>query len=549
MSNWEQVSFSKYSDLKSDPIIGDGDADNEWSDATELIATNLFVPTDSYRIFCQTDTLFIFGRRGTGKSALFHMLNHEVAISNNKTYQYCRRINQEKAYREFARQIRSTPLETLPMADLIYEVKEKWLWIIKVSAMLSIFEDKSVSNNEKPKIQRYLKRAGIIEKSPFSVLADYISKELKAVNDAHTRLAAALLKLGDRLSSADYVYAEKELYSILKSKKQTNLILIDSIERYNINDKVSDAVLSGLVQAILEIYRDRENRILAKAAFPSEMLPHVPIQNWGKIDNRMHMIRWNHKDLVRLLAKRYYKNVINKTAKPTEIAVYDNYHKAISLLYEHFPSTINTRSGIPFDTMAYIISHTQRKPRELIRLMNSILTLAMRENGEIKNIKKEIVVDGVHALIDGLYREALNIYTEIYPHADKIVSRVLFESNAYFSSSELDKKLKGIESLLNVDTNGAKIKREDVKSLLLESGVLGIDVESVGWHDNKRVLSALFEYQIKGQLSLQNHKMCVIHPMFYQTLRVQADMDTYVYPKPNDDVTGEIEFDKLLKVD
>ena len=46
---------------------------------------------------------------------------------------------------------------------------------------------------------------------------------------------------------------------------------------------------------------------------------------------------------------------------------------------------------------------------------------------------------------------------------------------------------------------------------------------------------ALFEYQVKGTLTLTSRSQCVVHPMFYQELQIGVDTDTFTYPMPAED--------------
>jgi predicted Ser/Thr protein kinase len=59
-------------------FFGQEDASAEWMDPKQSAA--LFFHTESYTEFKKRDCLYLFGRRGTGKTALIRMLDYE---SNN----------------------------------------------------------------------------------------------------------------------------------------------------------------------------------------------------------------------------------------------------------------------------------------------------------------------------------------------------------------------------------------------------------------------------------------------------------------------------------
>ena len=533
-----QEPMMKYLNLTPKEYIGEVDSYDEWSDG--IHPENLFIHTDSYKTVCELSTLFVFGRRGTGKSAILQMLNHEVRVNKRKEYDYCRIINQEDAYYDLSIQIRSSPLSNYPLEELVHTLKKKWLWAIEVSGMTTVLDDEGIPDIKKAKIISYLKSIGLLNGKKkkykvFGVLTESLAFELDKIDYAPAKVGAAIYRLGKKLLNSDFEDAQDEFYNILKSENKNCLILVDSIERYNLKDKVSKSVIGGLIQALLELYHNRSMKLYSKAAFPSEILRHMSPANWGKTDDKIHIIKWRYADLIKLLAKRYLKGVVDENTSLSSIKALSDKDLALDFIYRHFPRKITTRSGIEFDTISYIISHTQKKPRQLIFLINSILTLANYEKQDKLNLSEKMITTGIHILLDTLFRETLHIYEQIYPNATNIVLRALTESEAYFEYNELDKKLKEINSLLSNNTEMDDITKDDVKNLLLESGVLGIGKEKHSLANNKYILVTLFEYQIKGVLVFNNTSLCVLHPMLYQVLQINADMNTYVYPKPSNE--------------
>ncbi len=542
MCEWQiQDPMMKHLDIAAKKFIGEVDSQDEWSDG--IHPEKFFVHTDSYKIICEKSTLFIFGRRGTGKTAVVQMLNYEIQSQKRKEYTYSRIINQEDAYHDLAIQVRNSPLANFPVEELVHTLKKKWLWAIEVSGMISILNEDTIPDIKKTAIIGYLKTLGFLKGKRkkykvFSILAESLAGELEKIDNTPAKVGAALFRFGNKIFNKDFDSAQDELYNILEEEKKTCLVLIDSIERYNLKDKIAKSVIGGLIQALLEIYHDRKKGLYAKAAFPSEILRHMNPSNWGKTDDKLHIINWRYKDLIKLVAKRYYRFIINQNARINSINKYNDEKVALDFFYNYFPKTIEAKSGIEIDTMSYIISHTQKKPRQLIHLINAILTFAETENKEITNLDDETIINGTHILLDSLFKETIQIYQQIYPNAYDLVKRTLSEAEAYFDYKELDVKLKEINSLLKNNTEMIEITKEDVKNLLIESGILGIAREKHKLSNEKNILIALFEYQIKGTLTLNNASLCVIHPMFYQVFQIYSDMNTYVYPKPADEDEG-----------
>ena len=59
------------------PIVGEEDANTEWKQRNKPHV--VFARIESFGDLQKEDTLFLFGRRGTGKTALFRMYHHQIS--------------------------------------------------------------------------------------------------------------------------------------------------------------------------------------------------------------------------------------------------------------------------------------------------------------------------------------------------------------------------------------------------------------------------------------------------------------------------------------
>jgi hypothetical protein len=79
-------------------LFGQVDADTEWEDDKDK-SSRLFVHTDSYEVFKDKSNLFMFGRRGSGKTALIKMFDFEINNGlHEDRYNYSRIIYQEDTF-------------------------------------------------------------------------------------------------------------------------------------------------------------------------------------------------------------------------------------------------------------------------------------------------------------------------------------------------------------------------------------------------------------------------------------------------------------------
>ncbi len=271
------------------------------------------------------------------------------------------------------------------------------------------------------------------------------------------------------------------------------------------------------------------DRILVKAAFPSEIYPRLTALNLEKMEGRNVFIIWTYPDLICLLAKRYWQ-MIHKNTNPAKQL--DDSKEARNFLYQYFPRQIATRGGMRFDTLAYIIRHTQKKPRQVILLLNVLLTLAEESIDISKKLPPNWIVDGIHARLDILVKGDLNMFDMIYKDAEQLVRRSLTDAPSYFDASCLDRLLKETSAL----RAAVDLDKEDIKRLLLECGAIGLVVRKHALTEQrKELLEVLFEYQVKGTLVLTNRSQLAVHPMYYEELHINVDFNSFTYPLPAED--------------
>ncbi len=544
-----------YTDIRTNEhFLGDEDAAVEWANE-EYKPVDIFLHTSSYEDFKRKDCLYVFGQRGSGKTAMMNMLLHEVRQRRVPDYGFALMINQEDAYHNLSkylrRRLRNSQFSDCTQEDLVHTLKNEWEWIFNISAMASIVKARYQEDKEDKDISimiKYLRDKNLLNSDSYEFkgkiihrLMECISQEFKQDNIPSTAiLGAAALNIFDKLLfTTEYESAQAALLRILKRLNMTCLIMVDSKEEYSLRDRIEQAVMTALIETTRNFYiNEPNNRILVKVAFPSEFSSHLSIPNKEKTLSKSIFILWTYHDIVSLVAKRYWR-LIQRNWSAEDLKRLDDFNVAQHFLYQHFPKKTAYGDNMLFDTMAYIIRHTHKKPRQVISLLNVILHLSKKEKNDILTISEAHIIKGVHANLKDLAEGCLNMYKQIYQNADTIVKRGLKGSRSYFDYSTLDKYLKEVSSL----RAEFELSSEEVKRLLLAAGVLGIQQSRYDLQDcEMAVVEALFEYQVKDTLTLTNKDICVLHPMFYEPLETCVDVNTFVYPKPAED-----EEEKILK--
>jgi len=511
------------------PFLGDEDASVEWERAEKPI--DLFYDTKSYETFKRHDILYLYGRRGSGKTFFIRMLDHETNTNSLSEYTMSSVLNHEDAYAELAIQLRGSPFADLQQSELVYILGKKWRWVLLASAMKEVLRrhDNSDSHkNEVKTIRDYLVSEGIVEQDPLARIGEIFINELMNIGYESAKLGMAVSKILNALKTPEFNHAENALIKIINDKDEKCLVMVDAVETYNVSDNISQAVITALIDAVYDLYLHSESsNIYAKAAFPSELYPQFSIVNKGKKEAKSIFILWQYKDLVCLLAKRYHSK-LTKTDNVKDGDL-DKYKTAKEYLNKYINPIIASRNNIQFDALGYIFKHTQKKPRQIITLMNIILTYAKEREGDHLCLKRRSITEGVHARLDMLVTGSLDIYGRIYPNGDNIIKSVLSGAKNYFPAEELDTRIRNAKA----EKSAAQMTSSNVKRLLLESGILGVVRERKELGSGKVVIEAVFEYQIKDILPLKNDSIYAVHPMVYQDFQIALDVDSFVYPMPS----------------
>lgn len=515
-----------------DYVLGQEDAVSEWN-GDFLRSVNFFTRIATYEEFRGRDKVFLFGRRGTGKTSLIRMLDHEISQGQLDIYATSWVCDSQPILLSISAQLRSSPLATLPLAELAESAALIWKWFIALSAMLAHLQESSDNANE-PSALKELRQfvmqclGAFDEGSPRSILQNALETRLAEA----TSSSASVWPVGEQRARMRALFGGNDFLRALQvligvSRKHPVLVMLDAGDVYTARDHVNSAATTGLIAALTFFHDElRATGIYAKAAFPSEVLPYVFPYNKGKMQGKIVIIAWTFRDLVSLIAKRY-AYALNERDGAAFLRFEEHQH-ALTFLYQHLPSTVVTSSGLPFDTIAYVIRHTQKTPRQVILLLNSMLTFSRRRGFTLDNLvaHPEVIVEGVHARLDQLVVDAIDMYQFLFGDVALLIKRILSDEQSHFPENRLQQRLKRVSDL----RAEYQMSRGEVIQVLLSVGVLGIAHRAHRLAEPQWLLEGLFEYQFKEQLVTTPDSWLVVHPMFYGWLRTRVDANTFTYP-------------------
>ena len=367
-------------------------------------------------------------------------------------------------------------------------------------------------------------------------VADIIFEEMAKIESTVTKVGCAIAQATKRIISTDFKHARRHLYNILKNTRSRCLVVIDSIDAYPHDDRIYQALIAGLIEACLDLsIKSKRQGVLCKAAFPSEMEPYFAPLNSGKSTARSFFIRWNYADLVVMLAKRF-RRMYDGNEDPDEYNRLNDKAKALEYLYTILPEKTLSISNIEFDTMAYIIRHTQKKPRQLIHIMNTIVSISLQLKEPDHSISGDAVREGIHAGLGDMLKGTFNIYDQIFERSSEIIRNLLTNKKSHMTMPDLDAHIKDVKNLrkqLSMDTNL-------LKKLMFAIGCIGRRRSANNFGNNKHeIWLSEFEYQIKNRIAFNLDTHIVIHPMLYTDFSTSFLSHVLIYPTPEEDMELE----------
>jgi len=531
--------------------LSEQDAEYEWNSHADQ-AARYFLPTTAYQSFTHPSSLILLGRTGTGKTAIIRYFEHNIENKKDRNYAHTVRLYFQDI------------LKCIPNFDVINasakmfeEIVDALEIIINLRIMKKVYDGLKPRTDLKVKLEKYLREKRILNNSRNTV----IHRIQKSINEA-ANLSGTAGEIATNLSVVQKVINAfcTETYDDLlldmhnEIKSTPVLVLIDTMDRYDITDSRLVIVVKALISACFRFHNNsHENHTHVKLSLPSEIYTRIVQSLPGKQQGNTTIIQWSYKDLINLIALRL-KGWRESHSNESELFSFidrlnidqfdsdtNDFELSKEMLYGFLPATCPTSLSFRLDTLAYIIRHTLKKPRELMLIFDAIIHRIISTGNIQYFIDNENDISKiVHSKQEELVMSALSMYETPYKDIGNYIQQLLANKNWRFShiSSEDAKRINAFLQArhLNYDVN-------DIMRVLVESGLLGkINKTGVIAANNNMlcnknpitVLTAIFEYQIKGTLIFSSTDEYVIHPMCYEHFSCYIDDQTLVYPEKSD---------------
>lgn len=530
--------------------LGELDADLEWSNDTEG-AYKKFLNIEAYKKFIENGNLILMGRTGTGKSSILHRYAYAINSGEISDFSMAICINLEELFKVL---IHYTFIENIRNDTYIKDAIEIVIKLHVIKELVNRFSNvdrcKYEYNPRMLQLTKYLRLHGITR---YTNIVRKLSDQIDEYNEPNSNIRDVVLELKKAYKDLEEEGIQNILHSILVDQKM--LILIDSLDHYDITEKKVIYINKALVEVVFDYFKDFSSQnILLKAAIPSEIYTHIIEQIAAKKKTKTVAIEWRFKDIVKMIALKvyYYFDINNRTLAEDVLVKYAiedlfDYDTAYSFLHEILPLTCRACIPVDFETIPYCIRHTQKKPRQIVTIFNALIDKICLEN-QFDYFKKnsEEICNYVHMAQKSIINDALNMYNVVAKEKIlPIVKSVLDKKKIILDASELNNAIKDAQGIIG----SVGLSDSEVKQILIESGMIGQlledhYVQENSYHfNNRQVLKisiALFEYQIKDTLPQVKSGKYVLHPMCYEYYNNELDYNCLVYPSSADDIDDNI---------
>lgn len=262
--------------------------------------------------------------------------------------------------------------------------------VVVLQVVLKYCEKMGRGTNEAANsIRRFLAAKGFRNQSIGTILltlAASATTRLDAGADA-LEILGALLRLAEEPT---YLLCKRDIAQLIHRERV--LIILDSLESYKIHNYAMKQGLQGIVKAIKEVTADPDLQQIGIRLFtPAEIYEDVAQEIPAKVGSSTVFLRWKFGDLLWMLSTRYYAmlertglvgapvmsrlkaSLLACSESTSQRAKRQNLRDDFCYGQGLLPEKIVDALGIREDTFAYLLRHTQRRPRELIFILNQAI--------------------------------------------------------------------------------------------------------------------------------------------------------------------------------
>ena len=471
----------------------------------------------------QLNPTMIVGRKGAGKTAalLSHMLYNTPKGGEYSPIIFFQDRDAAVSINLVVKQVSDAIQASYP-GPMVEQVADFWKGLFQISIVTAIASGYSDDTPELELMRLYVRQYDIVDadtSEPFRV----ILKVIQVLRQLYDKSDSKKIGLGffESLSEIDPgpVGLKEACFAAtawLRRNSRQSLILFDSVESLSLDDPNHHLAISGLLKAIGS-FNSAESYMSFRCCIPSEIYFYLTdlSSNTIKDFNRVMILQWSASELLRIAAKRCMKFL--------ELWYPDDYRRfsdafdvgersgAIGFWKAILPDMVKNRADQRNEgTLTYLLRHTQLLPRQIIRILNSVISTSIAqavENGRARHfpeITTDTVVQEVAKAEGSICSGILDSYQLVWPQAEEVLQEVIprIGSNtiSYGDLQSIFAKSRAKEFLEGY---------RDMFRLLSELGAIGRLTRSTD-----RFHVGVFEYSEPNRLIYSTRDVLCVHPIF-----------------------------------
>ena len=469
------------------------------------------------------ETYLIIGRRGSGKTSLSEYFGFQEEIAGASSID----VNEPGVYSAILNEVTRTIRQPSELAiPLIKDIWEYTIWQLVLHHLNG--------RGEKVRAQ------SIVEGdpgSPSTILRSLLTGILqKYVVGESTDLSPQVA-----LNVRGAAFRRTKEAVLEATRRRPVIVAIDSMEHYSTEDPYVMWATAALVECASYLNAEyAEEGLHVKVFLTDEIFPYFQenvVTNVSKHIRHPLFLHWRPRDLARLVCWRLHKFL---TQSVEHEHVFDDdidwtrYDSVVGAVWEPlFGSSVVSLPPVHEHTFAYVLRHTQMRPRQLVMICNRIARAA-RDEGTFPKADADVLREATHDESLPLSNEVVSSYSRIWPNAGQIIA-ALSGLPSRFEGRELDRVARRTAAEWPDGFSRSKFKR-----MVTELGIVGR--QRRGPSGPHGIVEADFEFLLEDRLFLTEKDVCVIHPMFHRKLNTDVEPGVVVYPFPD-----RPEFQQLIR--
>jgi len=450
----------------------------------------------------------ILGRKGSGKTSYLN----SVYFSNQ--YDYIVEIESSDLITNVVNILSSAKNEPV-FSEKISKIWENFLCI---EVLKKIRCEIPKTYTSKKLIDDYLAKIGCRDETTIDDIlwniTDIVSENGKG------KLAGTISSILQSLSNTSFLNVKNTLISDLKKDKKKIVLLIDSLDDFQLHFNKIGYAIQGLLKFIGQANKP-SSPIDIRLCLPSELYHKFSdfSSNPNKDFKKRVLLQWLASELVIVAAHRLHLYLEIHGKQNSDI--YDSTKQGSQDFLELIlPLKVTSKLGVDENPLAYILRHTQLLPRHLLILLNSIYQMNKRYNNGDTKFSDVAIRKGISAVEEILVKEIITAYKSVYPFAQDVCSNCIPELHNKFSIGDLERVFR---------RHGQKAMRTDdfdeFKKMLIEMGIIGKVL-----NEENRYIQAEFEYTVPHKLVSGTDDFLCFHPLFAGVYSAKTNGQKPVYP-------------------